>query len=701
MLDLAQPSGGTWSGPGVVGDVFTPPGPGSFVLTYTILEPCEQQAQTTIEVFGTPTIELVSGDIANSCGTDPLLYTADPPGGTWSGLAGPGGVVDRSCAMRPAAGQVLYTFSAANGDCIGSAGVILDLKACVAIDLGPDIELCSNADTLVVTLLPPFNGGADLDGDFDLVLYTPNPPGPPVPTGYFSPGKPAGIYTLTGMRTAANQCPGYDTLLVTVVAAPEVDPGVYGPACSIDGPITLEGDPAGGTWSGTGVTGDQFDPATGTQTIVYTVTEGICTTIGSVSIEVEEPTIWYADQDGDGLGDPAVQVLACEQPDGYVPNDLDPCPFLPFMSPGDACDDGDPSTGNDTVDVNCACVGVMIDCNGEAGGTAFLDNCGDCVGGNTGDVACEADCNGDFGGTAFLDNCGVCVGGNTGELPCVADCNGDFGGTAFLDNCGVCVGGNTGELPCVADCNGDFGGTAFLDNCGDCVGGNTGELPCVADCNGDFGGTAFLDNCGDCVGGNTGELPCVADCNGDFGGTAFIDNCGDCVGGDTGLAPCADDCLGEPGGDAEVDACGVCYVGGATNPSWNSTCADCVGVPYGPAQIGTPCDDDDPNTENSYWTDDCNCDIGTGHGRHDNRWSGVSIFPNPSPGFFIIRFNDLQLDQIEMSVYNSMGQIVKAPYQIVGSSEGLLNLEGVPSGLYYLRLLHAKGVRTYEIVIQR
>jgi gliding motility-associated-like protein len=164
---------------------------------------------------------------------------------------------------------------------------------------------------------------------------------------------------------------------------------------------------------------------------------------------------------------------------------------------------------------------VLVDCNGDFGGTAFIDNCATCVGGNTGEVACVADCNGDFGGTAFIDNCATCVGGNTGEVACVADCNGDFGGTAFIDNCAMCVGGNTGEVACAVDCNGDFGGTAFLDNCAMCVGGNTGEVACVADCNGDFGGTAFLDNCATCVGGNTGLTACVADCNGDFGGTAL------------------------------------------------------------------------------------------------------------------------------------------------------------------------------------
>ncbi len=59
------------------------------------------------------------------------------------------------------------------------------------------------------------------------------------------------------------------------------------------------------------------------------------------------------------------------------------------------------------------------------------------------------------------------------------DCNGEAGGTAFIDDCGTCVGGNTGQTACVQDCNGDSGGTAFIDDCGTCVGGNTGQTACV------------------------------------------------------------------------------------------------------------------------------------------------------------------------------------------------------------------------------
>src|SRR5690606_18378365 len=41
--------------------------------------------------------------------------------------------------------------------------------------------------------------------------------------------------------------------------------------------------------------------------------------------------------------------------------------------------------------------------------------------------ACNLDCAGVPGGSAYLDNCGTCVGGTTGEEACVQDCNGEWG----------------------------------------------------------------------------------------------------------------------------------------------------------------------------------------------------------------------------------------------------------------------------------
>lgn len=62
-----------------------------------------------------------------------------------------------------------------------------------------------------------------------------------------------------------------------------------GPFCSNDPCVNLVGTPAGGTWSGTGVVGNQFCPTTsgvGTFNITYTVTQNGCTFTTTTSVTV-------------------------------------------------------------------------------------------------------------------------------------------------------------------------------------------------------------------------------------------------------------------------------------------------------------------------------------------------------------------------------------------------------------------------------
>ena len=257
---------------------------------------------------------------------------------------------------------------------------------------------------------------------------------------------------------------------------------------------------------------------------------------------------------------------------------------------------------------------LLFDCNGDQNGTAIIDNCGDCVLGNTNLSACVQDCNGDYGGTAIIDNCGNCVQGNTNLSACVQDCNGDYGGTAIIDNCGDCVQGNTNLSACVQDCNGDYGGTAIIDNCGDCVQGNTNLSACVQDCNGDYGGTAIIDNCGDCVQGNTNLSACVQDCNGDYGGTAIIDNCGDCVQGNTNLSACVQDCNGDYGGTAIIDNCGNCSLPSeiciSFSPITITTLSNTNCDQLSDLTIMVEQDPNEPDIQNSlYWSDDGAFDI--------------------------------------------------------------------------------------------
>lgn len=82
------------------------------------------------------------------------------------------------------------------------------------------------------------------------------------------------------------------------------------------------------------------------------------------------------------------------------------------------------------------CEDKTIDCSGVTGGTATIDDCGECVGGTTGKTACFQDCNGDWNGTAFENVCEYCVGGKT-ELDttyCGTDIDGNVYNAVVIGN---------------------------------------------------------------------------------------------------------------------------------------------------------------------------------------------------------------------------------------------------------------------------
>lgn len=87
----------------------------------------------------------------------------------------------------------------------------------------------------------------------------------------------SGTYTVTN-TVASCTSPASSSVSVTVNQNPNVTFSGVPTLCSSDGPFTLtQGSPAGGTYSGTGVTGGQFNPATtgiGSTTVTYNYTNG-------------------------------------------------------------------------------------------------------------------------------------------------------------------------------------------------------------------------------------------------------------------------------------------------------------------------------------------------------------------------------------------------------------------------------------------
>jgi hypothetical protein len=81
--------------------------------------------------------------------------------------------------------------------------------------------------------------------------------------------------------TNANGCEASDTISVVINALPVVTFSLADTLCVVDGPSTLTGNPSGGTFSGPGVNGNQFEPATagvGMHVVTYTyIDSNACT----------------------------------------------------------------------------------------------------------------------------------------------------------------------------------------------------------------------------------------------------------------------------------------------------------------------------------------------------------------------------------------------------------------------------------------
>ena len=129
---------------------------------------------------------------------------------------------------------------------------------------------------------------------------------------------------------------------------------------------------------------------------------------------------------------------------------------------------------------------VDLDCLGICGGSTLIDICGVCDGDNSTCTGCMdiLACNYDPDATVDI-GCEYPQDNYDCEGVCIADvdCLGICGGTAFLDECGECNGNGIDDGYCdcnnnMLDCSNICAGLAYIDNCGDCVGGNTGINEC-------------------------------------------------------------------------------------------------------------------------------------------------------------------------------------------------------------------------------
>lgn len=194
---------------------------------------CNSSAPVTVVVNPLPIVN--AGPDTTVCDQPiPFQLIGTPAGGSWigpnataTGIFTPNGIGSFT---------LTYSYTDANG-CSNTDQRVMDVIAPTQPDAGSDMNFCLNSALQNLTATP--SGGTWS--------------GPHVtPAGEYDPatvGTDTLIYTF-----GSGTCLLTDTVIITVFPLPVIDPGTDQAICPDAATLTLNGIPAGGTWSGTGIT---------------------------------------------------------------------------------------------------------------------------------------------------------------------------------------------------------------------------------------------------------------------------------------------------------------------------------------------------------------------------------------------------------------------------------------------------------------
>lgn len=225
-----------------------------------------------VPVYPLPVVS--TGSYGPYCaGTASVTLGGSPAGGSWSGDGVSGGVFTPAVA---GVYSVTYDYTDQNG-CSASASTSIVVKNKPVVNAGCYGPVCLNSS-------PVFLSGTPTGGSWS---------GPGVSGRSFDPMEAGpGTHVLTYTYQVPGGCAITTTATIEVLSLPAVDAGIYAPICLNQGLVTLSGLPAGGEWSGPGVSSNQFSPiaaGVGSHTVVYSVTDVAgCFNSDEAVIEVSE-----------------------------------------------------------------------------------------------------------------------------------------------------------------------------------------------------------------------------------------------------------------------------------------------------------------------------------------------------------------------------------------------------------------------------
>ena len=244
-------------------------------MTYTVTgtdgNGCDGIDSVTVTVNALPTVAAMSSD-TNTCMNDMVTFMGmGATSYTWNN-----GVTDGVPYMVTVSDTFIVTGTDGNG-CMNTDTLMITVNALPVVTASVTDTLVCAGDSVT------FMGGGAASYAWDNGV-TDN-----VPYAAMS----SMTYNVIG--TDANGCTGSASVTVNVNALPNVTVTLpMDTACLLLGPVTLSGEsPAGGVWSGPGVTGNSFNPGAagnGTHAIMYTYTDSItgcsATAIDSILVDI-------------------------------------------------------------------------------------------------------------------------------------------------------------------------------------------------------------------------------------------------------------------------------------------------------------------------------------------------------------------------------------------------------------------------------
>jgi PKD repeat protein len=279
------PSGGIFTGVGIVGNIFNPSisGAGTHTITYTYTNSnnCTNTITHNVIVNGLPALSISSTPNNICINSTPLNLSATPSGGLFFGTGINSNTFDPVLAGIGGPYQFHYAYTDANG-CSDTANASINVLGLPGVSINPTIDtLCVNSSAIPLTGNPSGGSfsGIGVSGSVGNFTFNPSTPGA------------GGPYVFTYTYTNSSGCSNSVLDSISVINPTPVNIiGLPSSICVNATPITLQGTPNGGSFSGSGVSGGKFNPTlagVGNHTILYSYTDNHnCTNTNTATIQV-------------------------------------------------------------------------------------------------------------------------------------------------------------------------------------------------------------------------------------------------------------------------------------------------------------------------------------------------------------------------------------------------------------------------------